>query len=995
MQDEFFGHIDPEANLFISADTCKYYTVDDYTSSFSDPNQYSLLNQNMQSFHAKKDQFEAFMAAVNQSFHSIVLTETWNKSNNLTLCNLEGYDSVHTYRTLPCPSRGGPGGGISVFAKSALYKLKKIDELSLCNPTIETCVAQLFHKELKDTVGHFIVGVYRPHTDSIENFTDSLQQILAHAILQNKTIILTGDFNINITGTRNTPIQNYLSLLNSLNFIPVVTKPTRFPSDNRSSHLPTTLDHIFINKIVQFNSAIFDYDLSDHCGTTLNCYLYGLQTNATENRHKITFRPYSENNFARLEHELLTTDWNIVLQSEEANDQFEAFFNHINRAYQKCFPRKTKFIGDKRFKNPWLTAQTFEKIKQKSHYYKLFKNGYITKRENNAFKNRLNKDIQRDKNNFNKKLFEDAKKNMKKSWEILKSLLGSKVDKKNASIIFDQVDTEPEMLNIVNNFNDFFSTIGSTLANDINDNDTSPIENATFNPNSFFLFSPTEAEISIIVSDLKMTKSHIDTLPVKLFKKLSYILLYPLQKVIDASFRTGIFPKHLKIARITPIHKNGEFSVPSNFRPISSLPYISKIYEKLMVNRLISFCVKFSILSDVQFGFQSGISTSDALFKITESIYKALDNKSHHISILLDIRKAFDCVDHIILLRKLHHYGIRGVPWKWFQSYLSDRQCYLEINSIKSNLNTFNTGVPQGSILGPILFLIYVNNLPQTTDILETQLFADDTIVSYSNNDLDLLKYSANNELLKILNWTVTNKLTLNASKTEILFVSNRADSSDNVNISLQNELKAPCNSCKYLGVHLDKNMTFSVHIDEVLNKISRHTGILFKIRNNLPTKARLDYYYAFIYPYLSYNVIFWGATYQTYLNPLIVQHKRTIRTICDAGFRDHTDPLFYKLGLLKFQDIYKYNLLIYMHKALARGEYALEHNVATRNNDGFMARTVRHQLTLTQHAVSFVGPTEWNKLPYSMRSVERLTLFKKALKAYLLNQYNSEPSHD
>ena len=305
-----------------------------------------------------------------------------------------------------------------------------------------------------------------------------------------------------------------------------------------------------------------------------------------------------------------------------------------------------------------------------------------------------------------------------------------------------------------------------------------------------------------------------------------------------------------------------------------------------MVNRLISFCGKFKVISDVQFGLQSGVSTSDALFKITESIYQALHNKSHHISILLDIRKAFDCVDHGILLRKLHHYGIRGVPWRWFQSYLSDRQCYLEINHIKSNLNTFNTGVPQGSILGPILFLIYVNNLPQTTDILETQLFADDTIVSYSNSDLNLLKHHANNELRKVLKWTVANKLTLNTSKTEILFVSTRADSSDDVNITLLNETKGPCNSCKYLGVHLDKNMTFSVHIDEVLTKISRHTGILFKIRDNLPTKTRLDYYYAFIYPYLSYNVIFWGATYQTHLNPLIVQHKRTIRTISDAGFR-------------------------------------------------------------------------------------------------------------
>ena len=356
---------------------------------------------------------------------------------------------------------------------------------------------------------------------------------------------------------------------------------------------------------------------------------------------------------------------------------------------------------------------------------------------------------------------------------------------------------------------------------------------------------------------------------------------------------------------------------------------------------------------------------------------------------MLDIKKAFDCVDHSILLRKLHCYGIRGVPLEWFQSYLTDRQCYLEIDKFKSNLNTFNVGVPQGSILGPILFLIYVNNLPQSNS-LETQLFADDTIVSNSDSNLNQLKAATNNELLKVFNWTVTNKLSLNTSKTELLLVSNKRENFDNANITLHNEVINPCNSCKYLGVHFDKNMTFGVHIDDVLNKISRHTGILFKIRNNLPAKARLDYYYAFIYPYLSYNVIFWGATYQSYLNPLIIQHKRTIRTIADAGFREHTEPLFFKLGLLKLHDIYKFYLLIYMHKAISRGEYAVEHNVVTRNRD--MAVAVYHRLTLTRHAVSHTGPTEWNKLPISIRSIEKKNLFKKALKVHLLNQYNNEP---
>ena len=201
MHNDFLGPVDPDVHLLTYTGNCKYYTVDAYVSKFVDPNQYSLLNQNIQSFHAKKDQLQAFLAAVDQSFHSIVLTETWNTPGNLSLCNLEGYDAVHTFRTHPAPLRGGPGGGISILAKSALYKIKKIEELSICNATIETCVAQLFHKGLEDATGHLIVGIYRPHTDTIDNFVESLQQILGNSVFHNKTIILTGDFNLNITGT--------------------------------------------------------------------------------------------------------------------------------------------------------------------------------------------------------------------------------------------------------------------------------------------------------------------------------------------------------------------------------------------------------------------------------------------------------------------------------------------------------------------------------------------------------------------------------------------------------------------------------------------------------------------------------------------------------------------------------------------------------------------------------------------------------------------------
>ena len=977
--------VDPDANLFLNASSCNYFTIANYNIEFPVSNQFSLLNQNVQSFNSKKPQLETLIASANHSFHAMVLTETWNSVDNFNLCNIEGYNVVHSYRISPAPSRGGIGGGVSIFADCNLYKLKKIDHLSYCNQTIEACTAQIIPKNSNDKTAHFIVGIYRPHTDSTDNFVLALQQLLSDFTLQNKSVILAGDMNININGPPTGPSQNYLSSLFSYSYIPVITKPTRFPAHQLTASYPTNLDHIFINKVTTFKSAILDYDLSDHCGTTVTFDFFDSPVNLITNE-KITFRPYSDENFLNLQFQLSSTNWDNLLNHNNANDQYNSFMEHINKTFISSFPIKTKIISEKRKNNPWVTPLTLEKIKRKSEYYKMYKSGRISKQENNYYKNRLNKDIQNDKKLFLKKTFENAKNNMAKSWKIIKSLVGTNITKKDADFIFKQAASTQQKQTIANNFNNFFATIGSVLASEIPLTETSPISQTPCNPRSFYFFRPTEIELSNIITNLKPTRTHINVLPVKLFKKLSPILMYPLLKIIEASFLQGIFPENLKTARITPLHKSGDYESPSNFRPISSLPYMSKIYEKLVTFRLLSFCYKYNIISPVQFGFQPGISTSDALLKITESIYKALDSREYHIATLLDIKKAFDSVDHAILLKKLEHYGIRGLPLKWFESYLSGRKCYTEIDSIKSDIRIFNVGVPQGSNLGPILFLIYVNNLPAISNSLQTQLFADDTIVSISGRDMEQIKSTNNSELEKISDWTHANKLTLNANKTEVLIVSNRLDNTTDVNTILQDEVITPCDSCKYLGVYLDRKMTFGPHIEEVIKKISRHTGVLYRIRDYLPTKARLDYYYAFVYPYLSYNVIFWGSAFDTYLNPLIIQHKRTIRTLSDASYRDHTSPLFKQLGLLKFRDIFKFHLMVHMHKALSNGEYAPVHNRFTRNRD--LAVPIFHNLTNTQRAVSFIGPKMWNELPLNLRNIERLNPFKKALKKYLLDQY-------
>ena len=477
-------------------------------------------------------------------------------------------------------------------------------------------------------------------------------------------------------------------------------------------------------------------------------------------------------------------------------------------------------------------------------------------------------------------------------------------------------------------------------------------------------------------------------MPIKIFKILRHFFLLPLKNLINKSFQKGIFPKCLKLARVTPVHKQGNLSDPSNYRPISSLPYISKIVETCVKERILAFCDKFSLINSSQFGFRRKLSTCDALIQLTEIIYDSLNKGNVLLIVMIDLKKAFDTVNHNVLLKKLECYGIRGNQLKWFSSYLSNRQCFVEIDNIKSKTEYFNIGVPQGSILGPILFLLYINDISSISNKLSTTLFADDTTVSISDSNLSNLIINSNTELQKIADWTSNNRLTLNVDKTVALLFTNKKPDNIGDQIILGDETVTDVVSSKFLGVFLDSKLNFVPHINYISNKIAKHVGIFYRIKDKLSSDAKLSYYYAFVYPFLSYNVCVWGSTYPTHLNPIVVLQKKFIRLMTNSSFLAHTRPLFLQLGLLEFTDIYKYNLLNYVFKALSKNVFCF--NNSRNSRDQFLIRPHFHRLTKTQHAFSYIGPTEWNKLPVNLRKIDDFKRFKRSLKSYFLSLYES-----
>ena len=402
-----------------------------------------------------------------------------------------------------------------------------------------------------------------------------------------------------------------------------------------------------------------------------------------------------------------------------------------------------------------------------------------------------------------------------------------------------------------------------------------PCKNIVRNDHSFYLFPVTHDELSKIISNLKLTSTNIDHIPVRLFKSIKHLISDTLIKLINFSFSQGTFPNIFKTAKITPVFKKNDRKIVSNYRPISCLPFISKIFERCYCNRLVSFFEKYSIFSDKQFGFRKNISTQDAILNFSEKVYDALNSKDHNISVLIDLKSAFDTVNIPILLNKLELYGVRGVALSWMRNYLQNRQFQVKYNGNLSSIRSVNIGLPQGSLIGPICFITYINDLPLVSDKLFSTLYADDTNFSYVGKNFSSMVGVLNTELEKVNKWTKANRLTINASKTELLIFTNKTNySNENDKIYLDGVTLHPSDHTRFLGVVIDTNLNFKLHITQILDKISKHAGILYKIKDCLPNSARLTYYNSFVLPYLSYNIVHWGNTNSVHLNSLKITQK-------------------------------------------------------------------------------------------------------------------------
>ena len=561
----------------------------------------------------------------------------------------------------------------------------------------------------------------------------------------------------------------------------------------------------------------------------------------------------------------------------------------------------------------------------------------------------------------------------------------------------DEITDPAEM---AHTFNSFFTNIGPDLASKVNNCNNSHFSQylPESKQNAMFFISTHEHENLTIVKGLKAKKSSgYDGISTKLLKQIIPNIVLPLEHIFNLSLSTGCCPDLLKIAKVIPIYKKDDPSLVNNYRPISLLPSISKILEKLVYKRLDSFLSLNNILISSQFGFRKKFSTDFAITKLLDNVIQSLSNKEHAIALFMDLSKAFDTIDHDILLYKLEKYGIRGIVLSWFKSYLSNRQQFVSIDDANSSYLNIKCGVPQGSILGPLLFLIYINDIVNSSPALSFILFADDTNILISHRNLTELISIINRELSKVSSWFKCNKLSLNINKTNFMhFHTTRTNETFLYNINIDNLPLEQKKHVKFLGITIDNHLTWNQHICNISSSIAKGIGVLYKVKDLLLEQSLLMIYNTLILPYIHYCNIVWGNCCKTKLDHILLLQKKAVRICSKAKYLSHTNILFNRLKVLKVHDINSLQIAIFMFKynkemlpPVFNGFFLYNNNIhsyPTRACNNIHLRNPK--ILLAHKSLRHHGPDIWNSLPDSIKENSTLTSFIKAIKTIFLDQY-------
>ena len=829
----------------------------------------------------------------------ILLSETWltpfSPSLNIPGYTLHRQDRYHK-----------KGGGVAILVSNKL-RCTVIDEINSNLPETECLAVSV---SLRNGGSCVFCSMYRPPNSNTQTFLASYNSLLSVIKKKKPTNIIIGlDHNLDLLKSdTHQPTNDFIQ--NNLDFglIPTATRPTRITQSTA-----TLIDNIFVSQNLcgKYVSNILINDTSDHL--PVMCTLSNLKTTKRE-PIKITSRDTRLKNMQALKRQLGNHDWSSDLEYQSVSEDMHRVYQTLTDKIDYCIPIKEHCINGKKLrKEPWLTASLKISIDKNKKLYHMMIKGTCSREEYKTYNSTLRRIIRRTKCLYYQDMCHTYRAHSKKLWGLINEIAG-KINDKSSIIEYIKIDgiRVYNSTKICNAFGNYFSTVGKNFANKIPKSQksiTDYLKKLQSNSESLFFVPTTEDEILKLVRNLpSKTSCGHDSISNILLKEIIHQVTPVLTDIFNRSLTTGEFPSIMKLAEVIPLYKSKERYYESNYRPISLLSTLSKILEKIVYSRVYEFLDRTGQLYENQYGFRAKHSCEHAIGQVLGNIIKGLENNFYGACVLLDLSKAFDTIEHEILLNKLDLYGIRGIPQAWFKSYLTDRtlrvKCSTLSNSSKTTGNEYpvHYGTPQGSCLGPLIFLIFVNDLHLHLRDAEGIQFADDTTLVFVHRNLNYLQFCIQEELTILQDWFNSNKLTLNIGKSSYLLYHNKKEKPTTVRIEL-NGIEIPkVHHAKLLGTWLDDQLNWDIHVNKLLSKLKCGIGMLRRSNNFLSVKAKRMLYFGQIHSNLMYCLCIWGTMLScSQLNKLKQAQSVAIKLIEP---RLNVEEIMRKHNILKFEDM-------------------------------------------------------------------------------------------
>jgi hypothetical protein len=881
------------------------------------------------------------------------------------------------------PNRAG--GGLLVYISDRVTYKRRLDieADNVESVWIQVCVPN--HRP------QLICFVYRVGTQPVEWYSLFERQLEIASGVTDEVFIL-GDMNLDYLKPKEINVIWKDGIVPTYNLKQLVNVPTRVTSESS-----TLIDHIYSSKDSLISELyVPEIALSDHYPVC--CTIKTKSTSAGKGHKNIRYR--SDRNFDMnlFLHDLNEIDWSLC-NDNNVNKAISHFNINFLNVIKQHAPEKMKRV--KYDAQPvWFTSEIKEAIKKRNKYKK--------KRDSENYRhwrNMVVSLIKKGKSNYYKHAIIESKGNSGKMWRYMNEITGKKRPRVpdtlqvGENLVTDQGE-------VVKQFNNQFANVAEKLLSGEPQVDFSPPDTLLEHVRSnvpldvkFDIPQVHHSDISKALLQLDSKKATgVDDLPAKYLKMAAHVIAKPLSVIINKSISQGVFPDAWKLAQVSPIHKGGSFTDVENFRPISILPVLSKLIERHVHKAFYNFLSSYELLCKCQSGFRSCHSCATSLTQLVNEWYSALDSGNIVACLSVDLRRAFDVLSHNVLLEKLKLYGCSDLCLQWFKSYLSDRKQCVKVSNTKSDFSIMKYGVPQGSILGPLLFIVYVNDLSLAVPDVNVNMYADDSNFDTVQKTIAECERVLQENVFEISEWCTQNKLIINENKTKCMMICSekrhRQLNDSTLNIVLDGSVLESVSSMKILGVTLDDSLHWRNHVDYVCTKISQMSGLLWRIKDCLTFETRKLFYYSYILPVFDYCLIVWGQCNKTLLDRLFRLQKRVARMVLN-NYDLNEYELFKRLNWLPVYKRVAYQTVLMVFKSFhgLTPRYISDMFHFTGENYDYTLRTsgVNLQLpkprtNMLKRSFSYSGAQLWNSLPTYIRESENVNDFKYKCKQYLLN---------